>query len=81
MLREVGAQALLVPTGAAVVDLNGLLTLNATGRWLWERLAPGRTAADLARELAAEFDVGEAEALADVEAFVAELRRTGALEP
>ncbi len=50
------------------------VVLNPTGGWLWSRLETPRTADELVGELRARYpSVGEADAVRDVSAFLAEL--------
>jgi Coenzyme PQQ synthesis protein D (PqqD) len=60
-----------------VLDLEGsvYLKLNGSGRLLWERLAEGCTDGELAAALVERYRVAPERASADVDAFVAELRR------
>lgn len=81
MLRDVGGQALLVPVGAKVKDMNALITLNATGRRVWELLAEDRTAEDLIGRITAEFDADPVRVGADVLAFLERLGQLGLVEP
>ena len=81
MLRDVGGQSLLVPIGAKVKDMNALITLNATGRRVWELLAEDRTAEDLIGRVAAEFEADPVRIGADVLAFLERLRQLGLVEP
>jgi hypothetical protein len=73
LLRDVAGQHVVVPTGAAAVDFNGIITLNGTGRFLWERLSGGATRASLVASLLAEYAVDGATAARDVDAFLAKL--------
>jgi len=75
LLQNVGGQDLLVPIGARVLDMNGLITLNATGRCIWELLAEEHTLEDLVAEITERFDVHRDRARADVQAFLDELGR------
>jgi hypothetical protein len=79
LMQNVGGENLLVPLGAQVMDMNGLITLNETGACVWELLAEDRTADELAFALAARFDVDAATARADVQAFLDETARLGML--
>ena len=54
--------------------------LNASGAILWERLAEPCGRGALIDALMAAFEVDAAQAGADVDAFLADLMRTGALE-
>jgi hypothetical protein len=61
------------------LDRNFAFGLNASGTFLWSRLE-GRDAASLAADLAAEFGLEAARALADVERFLSTLRERGLVE-
>jgi len=80
VMENVGGEYLLVPLGAQVMDLNGIITLNATGSYLWELLAEDRTAAALAAALADRFDTTPEGARTDVEAFLTQIGELGMLE-
>jgi hypothetical protein len=64
-----------------VLDLHGsvYLKLNGTARVLWERLSQGCSATDLSADLVERFGIDTTRAAADVEGFLAELRRRGLL--
>lgn len=79
-LRNVGGQDILVPLGAKVLDMNALITLNATGRIVWELLARDRSLEYLVTEVVKEFDIDEDSARGDVQAFLDELGRLGLLK-
>ncbi|ABK19652.1 PqqD family protein [Syntrophobacter fumaroxidans] len=79
-LRNVGGQDILVPLGAKVLDMNALITLNATGRIVWELLAQDRSLEYLVTEVVKEFDIDEDSARGDVQAFLNELGRLGLLK-
>ncbi|MEN6439423.1 MAG: PqqD family protein [Syntrophobacter sp.] len=80
LLRSVGGQDLLVPLGSRVLDMNALMTLNATGRYVWELLAEDRSEESLVSEVVNRFDVGEERARADVRIFLDDLERLGLLK-
>jgi Coenzyme PQQ synthesis protein D (PqqD) len=79
LLQHVGGQDLLVPLGAKVMDMNALITLNATGRCVWELLAEDRSLDSLVAGVVERFDVDLERARADVQAFLDELGRLGLL--
>lgn len=56
-------------------DSGRFVSLNDPGTFLWNKLEVPRDVESLARELTAEFDVGEDQARADVELWLAEMRR------
>ncbi len=78
--REIGGECILVPIGARVIDLNGLITLNATGRWVWDHLDEAHSLDDLAASLSARYAVERAQAHRDVDEFVTQLTVLGLVE-
>lgn len=80
LLQNVGGQDFLVPLGAKVMDMNALITLNATGRLVWELLAEDRSPEELVAEVVAHFEVDQERARADIQAFLDQLRDMGLLE-
>lgn len=80
VLRDVAGESIVVPIAERVVDFNGLMTLNATARVLWEQLQTEQTEADLAAALTERFEVTDETARADVAAFVALLAEKGLLD-
>lgn len=41
LLRKVAENYVVVPVGTAMVDFNGMINLNETGAFLWEKLEHG----------------------------------------
>ena len=66
-------------SSAAAVKFHGLFTLNELGKFIFEALADGCTAAALVDRITAEYDVDVGAAAADVEEFLGQLRGIGAL--
>lgn len=79
ILREVAGSNVVVPTGTDL-NLNGMITLNDTGKTLWVALTDGADMDQLVAALLAEYDVDEATARAGAEAFVTKLKEHGFLE-
>lgn len=80
IMQNVGGENLLVPLGAQVMDLNGIITLNDTGVCMWELLAQERSLGELASAVAERFDVTPERARADVQIFLDEIAKMGLLE-
>ena len=78
ILRTVAGETVVLPTGG-VTDFDMMITLNDTGKFLWERLEKGAEKEELVAALLAEYDVDEATAAAGVERFVAKLNENGFL--
>ncbi len=73
ILRTVAGETVVLPVGG-VTDFDMMITLNDTGKFLWERLTVGAEEADLVKDLLAEYDVTEELAAKSVAAFVARLK-------
>lgn len=80
LLRPTAGLIVIVPVGKAAVDFPGMITVNETGKFLWELLAEERTEAELIDALEAKYDAPREQISADVEAFLQQLSRAGALE-
>lgn len=78
LLREVGGQQVVIPTGDSL-DMNMMITLNETGAFLWKLLENEVNDAVLTAALLTEYDVDEATAQKAVTAFVAKLKEHGLL--
>lgn len=79
VLRQVGGQTVVLPSGSDL-DLNMMITLNDTGKFLWEKLEKGADHEELIRAICAEFEVEEQRARDGVVSFVENLKRNGFLE-
>lgn len=73
LLKEVAGSHIVVPVG----DLNfeGLINLNETGALLWGKIEKGCTREELVSALVAEYEVDEAIASKDVDAFIEILKK------
>ncbi len=72
ILRDVAGQTVVLPSGDDL-DLNMMITLNDTGKFLWKLLESDKDEAELVAALLAEYDVDENTAKAAVAGFVAQL--------
>ena len=73
ILRTVAGQTVVLPSGG-VTNLDMMITLNDTGKFLWERLAAGAEKDELMDALLAEYAVDRERAEESVEAFVTRLK-------
>lgn len=81
-LRQHGLEWRQVDDEVVALDLDTAryLATNRTGALLWDQLAAGTTREALVALLVATWDLDEARAAADVEAFLAMLTDRGLLE-
>ena len=80
MLREIDDTSVVVAVGEASEHFNGLITLNATGSFLWKQLQQGATEQELVQALCGAFEVDPDTARADTAEFVAAARKAGFLD-
>ena len=73
ILRTVAGETVVLPA-AGVTDFDMMITLNETGKFLWEKISAGTEEAELVQALLAEYDVTEEIAAKSVAAFVARLK-------
>ncbi len=81
LLRQVAGSWLVMPIGQEMLDFNGILTLNETGAFLWQKLQEGATIEELATALTLEYKVSLEEARADIKEFCDLLISKGCLLP
>ncbi len=79
ILRQVAGETVVIPSGD-MLDLNMMITLNQTGRFLWEQMQQPTTQDTLVCKLCEEYDVEADKAAQSVEAFVAQLNENGLLQ-
>lgn len=73
ILRTVAGETVVLPAGG-VTNFDMMITLNDTGKFLWERLTNEVEEADLVKAVLEEYDVSEERATQSVAAFVARLK-------
>ena len=78
LLREIAGEIVVLPTGNDL-DLNMMITLNDTGKFIWERLQNEITREELIAAILAEYDVQEPVAAAAVDGFIARLKENAFL--
>ena len=74
ILREVAGNYLVVAVGDASLDFNGVITLNETGAYLWEKLSGGCDEEALIDAMTKEYEIDEKTAKSDVLTFLGKLK-------
>ena len=74
MLRTISKETVVIPVEGDL-DLNMMIKLNDTGRFLWEQLRQETTVEEVIQAVRKNYDIEEADARACVEAFVKELEK------
>ena len=79
LLREVADSLVLVPVGEATKVFPGMITMNPTGKFLWELLAQEQTPESLTDALVERYEVDRETAAKDVAVFVEKLTSATAI--
>ncbi|MFQ7311595.1 MAG: PqqD family protein [Sellimonas sp.] len=80
IMRTVAGETILVPTGAAAEEFNGMLTLTETAKVIWENLEKVDSLDEMVHVLTEQFEVDQETAKQDTAALVSELLRIGFIE-
>ncbi len=80
VLRQVAGKNVVVPLGKAAENFRGMITLNKTGKFLWDLLENEQTVESLAKALVETYGIPEEKAIADVKKFLEPIYPTGAIE-
>lgn len=80
LLRKVAGCYVVVPVGKATVDFNGMLNLNETGAFLWEKLQNDITKEELVTALLEEYEITEDIASRDIDVYIKKLEDADLLE-
>lgn len=81
LLRQVAGAWVVMPIGQEMLDFNGILNLNETGAFLWQKLQEGASIEELATALTGEYKVSLEEARTDAKEFCDLLIQKGCLLP
>lgn len=79
ILRDVAGETVVIPSGDDM-DLNMMITLNDTGKFLWQKIEAGIEEDALVEAVLAEYDVSREDAQTHVAQFVAKLSEYGFLD-
>lgn len=79
IVRKIGDQIMAVPVGSRTSDLHGMIVLSESAELLWEALKEGAELDDLVSILTENYDVETDVAIRDVENFIENLKKQGAL--
>lgn len=80
VLREIAGAPVIIPVGERVIEFKGMLMPNETGSFIWRKLTAEITYDDLLSAILDEYEVDEATARADLDGFLAEARKIGAID-
>ena len=70
LLREVAGNTVVVPIGDEAVEFNGVITINETGKFIWELMQEGIEKEELLEKFMKEYSVSETDAKEDIKTFI-----------
>ena len=79
-LRRIDDLFVVIAGASAAKDFHGMITLNESGAFLWEKLQSPITEEALVDALCAEYEIDRAVALTDVQKFLSIAREQGFLD-
>lgn len=80
LLRKVAGEYILVPVGAGVNQLNGMLTLNETFQFIWTQFQEPRSIAEVVTAAKEMYEDKDGAMERDIRQFVEESLRYGFLK-
>ena len=80
ILRDVGGKTFVVAVGETSKKFKGIITLNETGKLIWQSLALGEESDKITDKILSEYDcVDRITVEKDIESFIEKLRKDGIL--
>ena len=81
ILRDVGGKTFVVAIGNLSKEFKGMITLNETGKFIWQYLSDDRTEGEIVEAIMKEYEGAEKSAIeADVNEFLTKLSSANILE-
>ncbi len=81
ILRDVAGKTFVVATGELSAQFQGMITLNETGRFIWERLEKGAEKEDIVTALCEAYEVEDVSLVEnDVDLFIEKLKKDNVIE-
>lgn len=74
LLRRIGSQHFVVPTGENAKKVNGAIELNEVAACIWRQLQTDVSKSQIVSSIVAEFNVTQEEVTSDVDEFIEQLR-------
>ena len=79
VLREAAGSYVVMNVGGELA-FNGMITLNETGAVIWRGIEAGKSYAQIAEDIVAEYDIDLDTALRDVIRFTEKMNEAGVIE-
>lgn len=79
-IRQMGEQYIVVALGSEMDEYNGMITLNNSGYYIWDKLKNDISYDDLLSDLTEKYDAPVEVIKADLDAFLENAKRVNILE-
>lgn len=80
IFRQIVEETVLVPIRHNIAELDSIYTLNELGAFIWGKLENPKSFSEIEEAVQAEFDVDLETVRTDLQIFIEELERIGAVE-
>lgn len=80
VLREIAGDYIVIPTGKAVLEFNGLISVNEVGASIWKLLQKETDFEEIVRAVLGEYETDRETAEKDIRGFLDDLDKNGILE-
>ena len=79
-IRQVGDEFVVITVGDATKTFNGMIKLNPTGVYIWNKIKEGIDSDHLVDALASEYNISRNVAKRDIDLFLDSLKTTGCFD-
>ena len=80
ILRKIADQYMAVPVGARTRELHGMIAMNETAAFLWEKMSEACAEEELSQVLLDTYEIDEDKSKEVVQRFIDMLKKEGVLE-
>ena len=80
VVRTVAGESVVIALKEVSKEFNGVIRLNDTGRFLWDKLSEGAETEELVEAILSEYEIDKETAEADITRFVDTLKGANILE-
>lgn len=80
ILRKIADTDMVIPIGDNIAYFNGIISLNETAAFLWNRLSEGSEPSVLSEELMKTYQISRETATEDINKFITQLQSANILE-
>ena len=80
VVRSIAGESVVVALGEASKNFNGIIKLNDTGRFIWDKLSQGTEMEELVEAILSEYEIDRETAEADARVFVDTLMGANIIE-